>query len=56
MIEDSNGHKIAYVSIDNGMVSQMLRTRVIERLSDKFGKDVFNASNVMITGKLLTAI
>lgn len=50
MIQDSAGTKLAYVSLDNGMVSQLLRTRLMRRLQEQFG-GALNESNVMISGE-----
>lgn len=51
MVEDQEGRRLVYVSIDNGMVSQLLRTSVLAKLERKFGGQVLNESNVMISGE-----
>lgn len=38
-----------YISIDNGMVSQLLRLQVLKRLAQKYGAEVYNENNVMMT-------
>ena len=42
--------KVAYVSIDGGMASDLVKMRVLDQLADKFGKGVFTQDNVAISG------
>jgi len=51
MIEDQNGNRVLYLNLDNGMISQLLRTRVLARLKKQFGPVLFNQTNVMLTGE-----
>lgn len=51
IIEDQSGQRILYSSLDNGMISQLLRVQVLKRLGEKFGTAMFNETNVMMTGK-----
>lgn len=53
VIEDKLGNRILYNSIDNGMISQLLRNQVLKRLKQFYGEHVYNESNVMMSGKLL---
>jgi hypothetical protein len=46
---DVHGTQLVYINLDNGMVSQLLRTRVLKRLRDEYD-GVYNESNVMISG------
>lgn len=50
MIEDIHGARLLYISLDNGMISQLLRSRVLEKLEQQYGPNTFNESNVMMTG------
>lgn len=40
-----------YINLDNGMISQLLRTRLLQRLKGEFGEHTFNESNVMLSGE-----
>lgn len=55
LIEDRFGQRILYASIDSGMVSQLLTSQLMQRLAKEFPESqMFNESNVMISGKLLS--
>ena len=49
-MEDSGGRRLLYVSIDNGMISQLLRAEVLAKLAHTAGPGLFNESNVMMSG------
>jgi len=42
--------KVAYVSVDGGMASDLVKMRVLDQLADKFGAGVFTQDNVAISG------
>lgn len=44
-----------YSSLDNGMISQLLRLQVLSRLKEKFGEQMYNESNVMLSGEYFVA-
>lgn len=50
VIEDINGNRILYTSIDNGMISQLLRVQVLDKLKEIYGQNLYNESNVMMSG------
>lgn len=61
IVEDSQGHRVVYINLDNGMISQLLRSRLMARLQSEFVSTsgdnqqqhtpVYNESNVMLTGE-----
>lgn len=50
-MEDAYGTRLVYINLDNGMVSQLLRTKLMKRLGDEFGTQTYNESNVMLSGE-----
>lgn len=42
--------KVAYVSVDGGMASDLVKMRVLDQLATKFGEGVFTTENVAISG------
>lgn len=52
MIEDSEGRRVLYVSLDNGMVSTLLRIRLMARLAELYGPSTYTNANTMISGEL----
>lgn len=52
VIEESGDSqdKVAFVSVDGGMASDLVKMRVLDQLKEKVGEGVFTNDNVMISG------
>lgn len=42
--------KIAFVSVDGGMASDLVKMKVVDAVNKKLGKDVFTSDNISISG------
>lgn len=43
-------NRLVYVSVDNGMAFQIVKTEVVDRLNKTFGSNLYNDKNVLISG------
>ncbi|CAF1335658.1 unnamed protein product [Rotaria sordida] len=43
-------NRVVYVSVDNGMAFQIVKTEVIDRLNKTFGSNLYTDKNVLISG------
>lgn len=44
------GNRVVYVSTDNGMGFQIIKTEVVDRLNKTFGSNLYNDKNVLMSG------
>jgi len=42
--------KVAFVSVDGGMASDLVKMRVLDKLEAKYGQGIFTHENVAISG------
>ena len=42
--------RVVYVSVDNGMGFEIIKTEVVDRLNQTFGPDLYTDKNVLMTG------
>ncbi|CAF4158777.1 unnamed protein product, partial [Rotaria magnacalcarata] len=43
-------NRVVYVSADNGMAFQIIKTEVVDRLNKTLGSNLYNDKNVLISG------
>ncbi|KAI9591850.1 Neutral/alkaline nonlysosomal ceramidase [Syncephalis fuscata] len=48
--DTASNKRVVHITTDTAMMSQFVRQRVIKRLEEKFGADLYTQKNVMITG------
>ena len=49
-IFEHGGKRSVFVSIDSGMMDPMIKIKVVEKLQDKYGPDMYTHANVAISG------
>ncbi|CAF0798677.1 unnamed protein product [Adineta ricciae] len=47
---NNENNRVVYVSVDNGMAFQIVKTEVADRLNKTFGSKIYNEKNVLISG------
>lgn len=49
VVEDLSGNRVAYVSVDAGMIGYGVKREVIKRLKDRY-QDTYTMDNVIVSG------
>ena len=49
-IFEHSGKRSVFVSIDSGMMDPMIKIKVIQKLQEKYGQDLYTHANVAISG------
>lgn len=49
VVEDTSGNRVAFVSVDAGMMGYAVKREVIKRLKDRY-QDTYTIDNVIISG------